>query len=139
MRSNTVFVNVVLFFRDVAIIYPNGYGQIVGRIKDLVIRGGENLYPREIEEVLVKHPSILDAHVVGVPDQRLGEELCAWIKVKENTITAEDVQEFCKLSLAHFKVPRYILFVDEFPVTVTGKVQKMKMKDQSIEKLGLNK
>lgn len=112
----------------------------MGRIKDLVIRGGENLYPREIEEVLVKHPSILDAYVVGVPDPRYGEELCAWIKVKESIdkpLTSEDVKTFCKETLAHFKVPKYILFVEEFPVTVTGKVQKMKMREQSIVKLGL--
>ena len=131
----------MIFLRDIAVIYPNGYGQIVGRIKDLVIRGGENLYPREIEEVLIHHPSVAGAYVVGVPDDRFGEELCAWIQLKSNckeTCTVDEIKAFCKQKLAHFKIPQHILFVDEFPTTVTGKIQKFKMREMSIEKLGIN-
>jgi fatty-acyl-CoA synthase len=129
----------MIIFRDIAVIYPNGYGQIVGRIKDLVIRGGENLYPREIEEVLVRHPSVAEAYVVGVPDERFGEELCAWIKLKPDTnadkINVDDIKAYCKGQLAHFKVPKYAIFVNEFPTTVTGKVQKFIMREESIIKL----
>ena len=125
-----------LIFRDIAVIYSNGYGQIVGRIKDLVIRGGENLYPREIEEVLIHHPDVSEAYVVGVPDDRFGEELCAWIKLKSGSFGDElGIKTFCKAKLAHFKIPKYIMFVDEFPTTVTGKIQKFKMREESIKKL----
>lgn len=118
-------------------IYPNGYGQIVGRKKDMVIRGGENLYPREIEEVLIHHPDVAEAYVVGVPDERFGEELCAWVKLSKENCQIEDIKNFCRSNLAHFKVPKYVLFVREFPLTVTGKIQKFKMREQSIEILDL--
>jgi len=113
--------------------------RIVGRIKDMVIRGGENVYPREIEEFLFTHPSIADVQIVGVPDPRYGEELCAWVRVREGaSITEEDVRDHCRGSLAHFKVPRYVIVVEEFPMTVTGKVQKYKMREVSIERLGID-
>jgi fatty-acyl-CoA synthase len=117
-----------------------GYVNIVGRSKDMVIRGGENVYPREVEEFLYTHEHIADVSVVGVPDERYGEELCAWVIVRGGAELSEDaVREFCRGRLAHFKVPRYVLFTDEFPMTVTGKVQKFKMRDDSIERLGLQK
>jgi fatty-acyl-CoA synthase len=112
--------------------------RIVGRIKDMVIRGGENVYPREVEEFLYTHPSIADVQVVGVPDPRYGEELCAWVRLRDgNSITEEEVREHCRASLAHFKVPRYVLFVEDFPMTVTGKVQKFRMRDESVDRFGL--
>jgi fatty-acyl-CoA synthase len=112
--------------------------RIVGRIKDMVIRGGENIYPREIEEFLYTHPEIADVQVIGVPDQRYGEELMAWVVLRSGaTLTDEEVREFCRGKIAHFKVPRYVKFVDSFPVTVTGKVQKFKMREAAIEELGL--
>ena len=123
---------------DLAIRDADGYVRITGRIKDMIIRGGENVYPREIEEFLFTHPKIESVQVVGVPDARLGEELCAWIKLRagEKT-TADEVRAFCKGKLAHFKIPRYVDFVEEFPLTVTGKVQKFKIREQAIERLGL--
>jgi fatty-acyl-CoA synthase len=123
---------------DLAIRLPNGYYRITGRIKDMVIRGGENIYPREIEEFLFTHPSIEQSAVVGVPDDRYGEELCAWIKLKEGAkLTEDEVRDFCRAALAHYKVPRYVRFVDAFPQTVTGKIQKFKIREQMIETLGL--
>ncbi|HET7530805.1 MAG TPA: AMP-binding protein [Mycobacteriales bacterium] len=123
---------------DLATMDADGYLNIVGRIKDMVIRGGENVYPREVEEFLYTHPAIADVQVVGVPDERYGEELCAWVRVREGaTISEDDVREFCRGKLAHFKVPRYVIVVDEFPMTVTGKIQKFKMREVSIERLGL--
>jgi fatty-acyl-CoA synthase len=123
---------------DLATIDDEGYGNIVGRIKDMVIRGGENLYPREIEEYLYKHPKVQDAQVFGVADDRYGEELCAWIRVKPGeTLTADEVRAFCHGQIAHNKIPRYIEFVAEFPMTVTGKVQKFIMRDEVEKKLGL--
>jgi fatty-acyl-CoA synthase len=125
---------------DLATIDDEGYGNIVGRIKDMVIRGGENLYPREIEEFLYKHPKIQDAQVFGVADDRYGEELCAWIRAKPGeTLSAEEVRGFCQGQIAHNKVPRYIEFVDEFPMTVTGKIQKFIMRDAVEQKLGLTR
>jgi fatty-acyl-CoA synthase len=110
----------------------------VGRLKDMVIRGGENVYPREIEEFLYRHPKIQDVQVIGVPDPRYGEEICAWIKLKgDQTATAEEIREFCKGQIAHYKIPRHIEFVAEFPMTITGKIQKFVMREQTIEKLGL--
>ena len=107
----------------------DGYVNIVGRIKDMIIRGGENVYPREIEEFLYGHPDIVDVQVIGVPDARYGEELMAWVRLREGaTITVEDVAEFCRGKIAHYKVPRYVHVTDEFPMTVTGKVQKYKMR-----------
>jgi fatty-acyl-CoA synthase len=123
---------------DLATIDEEGYVNIVGRIKDMVIRGGENVYPREIEEFLFRHPKVEAVQVVGVPDPKYGEELCAWIKLKSGVAaTPVEIQEFCKDQIAHYKIPRYIKFVDAFPMTVTGKVQKFIMREQMIEELGL--
>ncbi|AYH42875.1 AMP-binding protein [Azoarcus sp. DN11] len=123
---------------DLATIDDEGFCNIVGRIKDMVIRGGENLYPREIEEFLYRHPKILDVQVVGVPDQKYGEELCAWVIVREGqTLSEDEVREFCKGQIAHYKVPRYIRFVDTFPMTVTGKIQKFQIREQMKRELGL--
>jgi fatty-acyl-CoA synthase len=124
---------------DLATMDAEGYLNIVGRSKDMVIRGGENVYPREVEEFLYTHPDVADVQVVGVPDERYGEELCAWIQLREGAseLDAAAVKEFCAGKLAHFKVPRYVLCVDEFPMTVTGKIQKYKMREASIEQLGL--
>lgn len=123
---------------DLATMDDEGYVNIVGRIKDMVIRGGENIYPREIEEFLYRHPKVQDVQVVGVPDIKYGEELCAWIIVKPGAALIEDeVREFCKGKIAHYKVPRYIRFVPAFPMTVTGKIQKFKIRDEMIELLDL--
>jgi fatty-acyl-CoA synthase len=123
---------------DLATMDAEGYCNIVGRIKDLVIRGGENVYPREIEEFLYTHPDISDVQVVGVPDERYGEELCAWVVPRADaTLTEDEVREFCRASLAHFKVPRYVVFTDGFPMTVTGKVQKYKMREDAVARLRL--
>lgn len=123
---------------DLATMDDEGYVNIVGRIKDMVIRGGENIYPREIEEFLYRHPKVQDVQVVGVPDVKYGEELCAWIIVKPGAALSEDeVREFCKGKIAHYKVPRYIRFVPAFPMTVTGKIQKFKIRDEMIELLDL--
>ena len=123
---------------DLAVMADDGYVNIVGRIKDMVIRGGENIYPREIEEFLYTHPAVADVQVIGVPDPKYGEELMAWIKLRPGTTIDEDeVRAFCRGAIAHYKVPRYIRFVDDFPMTVTGKVQKFLMREQSIADLGL--
>ncbi|MEV4056605.1 AMP-binding protein [Amycolatopsis sp. NPDC049688] len=124
---------------DLAVMDADGYLNITGRIKDMVIRGGENLYPREIEEFLYTHPDILDAQVIGVPDEKYGEELMAWIRMREGAspLTAEAVREFCSGKLAHYKIPRYVHVVEEFPMTVTGKVRKVEMREKSITLLGL--
>jgi fatty-acyl-CoA synthase len=123
---------------DLATMDAEGYVNIVGRLKDMVIRGGENVYPREIEEFLYSHPKIQDVQVIGVPDPRYGEEICAWIKLKGGqSATPEEIREFCKGQIAHYKIPRYIEFVPEFPMTITGKIQKFVMREQTIEKLGL--
>jgi fatty-acyl-CoA synthase len=116
-----------------------GYVRVVGRIKDMVIRGGENVYPREIEEFLYTHPAVADVQVIGVPDERYGEELMAWIIPRQGTSPTEDeIKAFCQGKIAHFKVPRYLKLVDSFPMTVTGKVQKFKMRDSAIEELQLD-
>ncbi|XP_033742151.1 medium-chain acyl-CoA ligase ACSF2, mitochondrial-like [Pecten maximus] len=123
---------------DTAVIDKDGFCKIVGRIKDLIIRGGENIYPMEIEDVLYKHPKIKAVQVVGVPDKRLGEEICAWIEVKDGQkFTEQEVKDFCKDKLARYKVPRYISFVKEYPLTVTGKVQKYKIQEAATKELGL--
>ena len=123
---------------DLATMDDDGYLNIVGRIKDMVIRGGENIYPREIEEFLYRHPAIQDVQVFGVPDKRFGEELCAWVKIRAGmTLTADEVKAFCKDQIAHYKVPRHIQFVDEFPMTVTGKMQKFIMREKMAETLGV--
>jgi fatty-acyl-CoA synthase len=125
---------------DLAVETPDGYYHITGRIKDLIIRGGENIYPREIEEFLYTHPAIADVQVVGLPDARYGEEVCAWIRLKPGMdLTAEDVGSFCRDRIARYKVPRYIVFVTEYPTTVTGKVQKFKLREMGIERFGLQK
>ncbi|MGH8971881.1 MAG: AMP-binding protein [Acidimicrobiia bacterium] len=123
---------------DLATMDEDGYVNIVGRIKDMIIRGGENIYPREIEEFLYTHPDISDVSVIGVPDVKYGEELMAWVKVREGaTLTEDQVKDHCRGRIAHYKVPRYIKFTDGFPMTVTGKVQKFKMRKQAVAELGL--
>jgi fatty-acyl-CoA synthase len=123
---------------DLAVMDEAGYLNIVGRIKDLVIRGGENIYPREVEEFLHGHPQIEDVQVTGVPDEKYGEELCAWIRVRGGAeLTAEDIRAYCTGKIAHFKIPRYVRLTTEFPMTVTGKVQKFRMREVSVEELGL--
>jgi fatty-acyl-CoA synthase len=125
---------------DLATMDAEGYLNIVGRIKDMVIRGGENIYPREVEEFLYGHPDIADVQVVGVPDERYGEELCAWVRLREGAapLTAEALREFCRGRLAHYKVPRYVHCAEEFPMTVTGKIRKVEMRERSVELLGLS-
>ena len=123
---------------DLAVRRPDGYYHITGRIKDMVIRGGENIYPREIEEYLFRHPAIEQAAVVGLPDQKYGEELCAWIKLKAGaTATEDEIRAFVKAGLAHFKIPRYVSFVESFPQTISGKIQKFKIREQMVEELKL--
>jgi fatty-acyl-CoA synthase len=123
---------------DQATMDDAGYLKIVGRIKDMVIRGGENVYPREVEEFLLGHPEVLDVQVVGVPDERFGEELCAWVRRREGAeCEPEDLREHCRGRIAHYKVPRYVRFTDEFPLTVTGKVQKYKLRERAVSELGL--
>jgi fatty-acyl-CoA synthase len=123
---------------DLATMDADGYVNIVGRIKDMIIRGGENVYPREIEEFLYGHPDIADVQVIGVPDVKYGEEIMAWVRVREGaSLTEDDVRAFCQGRIAHFKVPRYVRLADEFPMTVTGKIQKFKMREVAIEELGL--
>jgi fatty-acyl-CoA synthase len=114
----------------------DGYLRIVGRIKDMIIRGGENIYPREVEEFLYTHEAINEVQVFGIPDAKMGEEVCAWIQLEEGrTLTEEDVKAFCKGQITHFKIPKYVRFVDEFPMTVTGKIQKFKMTEMMVEQL----
>ena len=123
---------------DLAVIDADGYGNIVGRLKDMIIRGGENVYPREIEEFLFRHPKIQDVAVFGVPDQRLGEQIAAWVKLRAGlTASAEDIQAFCQGQIAHYKIPHYVQFVEEFPLTVTGKIQKFMMREAMIVSLKL--
>jgi fatty-acyl-CoA synthase len=123
---------------DLATIDDHGYVSIVGRIKDVIIRGGENIYPREIEEFLFTHPSVVDVQVIGVPDGYYGEEIMAWVKLEdESSVTADDIRTFCQDRIARYKIPRYVHFADQFPMTVTGKVQKFKMRKEAIELLGL--
>jgi fatty-acyl-CoA synthase len=121
---------------DLGVMDEEGYVKVVGRLKDMIIRGGENIYPREIEEFLFTHPKIQDAKVIGVPDERFGEEVCAWVQLKEGETLAEDeIRAFCKQNIAYFKVPRYIRLVKEFPMTVTGKIQKFKMRETMVKEL----
>jgi len=124
---------------DLATMDDQGYVRIVGRIKDMVIRGGENVYPREIEEFLYTHPDVADVQVIGVPDERYGEELMAWVILRPGaSVTEQEIKDFCKGQIAHFKIPRYVKVVDSFPMTVTGKVQKFKMREEAIDELGLD-
>ena len=121
---------------DLATIDAEGYGNIVGRLKDMVIRGGENIYPREVEDYLYRHPAVEDVAVVGIPDERMGEELCAWVRLKPGTeASADDMREFCRGQIAHYKVPRYVRIVDDFPTTVTGKVQKYLIREAMVADL----
>jgi fatty-acyl-CoA synthase len=124
---------------DLAVMRSDGYANIVGRIKDMVIRGGENIYPREVEEFLYSHPDIEDVQVIGVPDERYGEEICAWVTMRSGAepLDVDAVRAFCSGRLAHFKIPRYVMVVDEFPMTVTGKIRKVEMRERTVEKLGL--
>lgn len=123
---------------DLGTLDENDYCKITGRLKDMVIRGGENIYPREIEEFLYTHPAISDVQVIGVPDKKYGEELMAWVKLKNAaSISPDEIKAFCRGRIAHFKIPRYIKFVDDFPMTVSGKIQKYKMREDSIKELGL--
>jgi fatty-acyl-CoA synthase len=123
---------------DLAVMADDGYVNIVGRSKDMVIRGGENVYPREVEEFIYTHPDVEDVQVIGVPDDRYGEELMAWVRLRPGAgVEPEDIRDFCRGKIAHFKIPRYVKFVTEFPMTVTGKVQKFKMREQAVEELGL--
>ena len=124
---------------DLAVMDADGYLSITGRIKDMVIRGGENIYPREIEEFLLTHGDVLDAQVIGVPDAKYGEELMAWIRMRDGAepLTAESLRAFCTGKLAHYKIPRYVHVVDEFPMTVTGKVRKVQMREEASDLLGL--
>ncbi|WP_433465137.1 AMP-binding protein [Spirillospora sp. CA-128828] len=124
---------------DLAVMDDEGYVNITGRIKDMVIRGGENIYPREIEEFLYTHPDIVDAQVIGVPDEKYGEELMAWVRLREGTpgLTAGQLREFCEGRLAHYKIPRYVHVVDDFPMTVTGKIRKVQMRAEAVDILGL--
>ncbi|MCP9952483.1 AMP-binding protein [Actinomadura madurae] len=124
---------------DLAVMDGDGYVNITGRIKDMVIRGGENIYPREIEEFLYTHPDIVDAQVIGVPDEKYGEELMAWVRLREGVpgLTAGELRAFCEGKLAHYKIPRYVHVVDEFPMTVTGKIRKVQMRAEAVDILGL--
>ena len=123
---------------DLAVMDDDGYINIVGRIKDMIIRGGENVYPREIEEYLYRHPDVVEVQVVGVPDARYGEEIMAWVQLRDGaTMDADDIKEFCRGQIAHYKIPRYVKLTDEFPMTITGKIQKYLMRETSIEELGL--
>ena len=115
---------------DIAVVDDEGFFQIVGRSKDMLIRGGENIFPREIEDLLYKHPAVEQVEVIGAPDEKYGEEVCAWIKLQEgHTVTAQEIRDFCKGKIAHFKIPRYVRFVGGFPMTITGKVQKFVMRE----------
>src|SRR6202048_887573 len=123
---------------DLATIDEDGYVRIVGRIKDMIIRGGENVYPREIEEVLSTHELVADVQVIGVPDARYGEELVAFVIIKPGaSLTEDELREFCRGQIAHFKIPRHVKFVTEYPMTVTGKIQKYKLRETAIDQLGL--
>ena len=123
---------------DLAVMDENGYCKITGRIKNMIIRGGENIYPREIEEFLYTYPKVADVQVYGVPDAKYGEQVMAAIKLKENTsATVEDIVNFCRGSIANYKVPRYVKFVDDFPMTASGKIQKFKLREMAIKELNL--
>ncbi|QQD83851.1 AMP-binding protein [Bacillus siamensis] len=123
---------------DLAVMDEDGYCKITGRLKDMLIRGGENIYPREIEEMLYRHPAVADVQVVGVPDPKYGEEAAAWIRLKDGqTASTEDIRTFCKEHIARYKVPRYVLFTDEYPMTASGKIQKFKLREKTIEELKL--
>jgi fatty-acyl-CoA synthase len=123
---------------DLATLDEQGYGRIVGRIKDMIIRGGENIYPREIEEHLLTHPDIVDAQIFGVPDAKFGEEVCAWVISRSGTLSVEAVIAHCRNHIAHYKVPRHVRLVEQFPLTVTGKVQKFAMREIMVAELSVD-
>ena len=124
---------------DLGVMDEDGYVEITGRIKDLIIRGGENVSPREIEEFLYAHPDILDVQVVGIPDPKFGEEICAFLRTtSETALDVESVGAYCKGRIAHYKIPRYVLCVEDFPMTVTGKIQKYRLREIAVEQLGLD-
>ena len=124
---------------DLAVMREDGRVNIVGRLKDMIIRGGENIYPREIEEFLHTHPNVSDVQVIGVPDKKYGEVVCAWIRLRQGqTATEDEIRDFCRGQIATFKIPRHIRFVTEFPMTVTGKIQKFRMREQMLSELGLS-
>jgi Acyl-CoA synthetases (AMP-forming)/AMP-acid ligases II len=123
---------------DLATIDAEGYANIVGRVKDMLIRGGENVYPREIEEYLLRHPGVQDAQVFGVPDAKYGEEVCAWVVPRRgHALTEQELRAFCQGQIAHYKVPRYVRIVEQFPLTATGKAQKFEMRKAMMAELGL--
>jgi fatty-acyl-CoA synthase len=125
---------------DLATMDDEGYLKIVGRIKDMIIRGGENVYPREVEEFLYTHPDVSDVQVIGVPSEKYGEEVMAWVKAKEGRIvTGEQLAEYCRGQIATYKIPRYWRLTDAFPMTVTGKIQKFRMREISVQELGLER
>jgi fatty-acyl-CoA synthase len=138
-KTAEVLVDGWMHTGDIAVMDADGYVQITGRIKDMVIRGGENIYPREIEEFLYTHPDVLDAQVIGVPDEKYGEELCVWVRMRDGAepLTAESLRAYADGRLAHYKIPRYVRVVDEFPMTVTGKVRKVEMRQVTVTELGL--
>ena len=138
-RTQEAIVDGWMHTGDLGTLDADGYCNIVGRKKDMLIRGGENVYPREIEEFLFRHPKVLSVQVFGVPDPKYGEEVCAWVKKAEGAaLTEEDVRAFCRGQIAHYKVPRYVMFVDDFPMTITGKPQKYLMREQAARHLGLS-
>ncbi|MCG8490268.1 MAG: AMP-binding protein, partial [Sneathiellales bacterium] len=123
---------------DLATLDADGYCNIVGRVKDMIIRGGENIYPREIEEFLYRHPAVQEVQVFGIPSERLGEEVCTWIVLHPGQeVSEEDIKEFCQGQIAHYKIPKYVRFKEELPMTVTGKPQKFIMRDLMVEELDL--
>jgi len=122
---------------DLATMDEAGYVRIVGRIKDMIIRGGENIYPREIEEFLYQHPAISEVQVFGIPDDKMGEEVCAWVQLNAGqSMTEEELKAFCRDKITHFKIPRFVKFVDEYPMTVTGKIQKFVMREEMLKDIG---
>ena len=140
-KTAEVLVDGWMHTGDIAVMDDDGFVRVTGRIKDMVIRGGENVYPREVEEFLYEHPDVQDVQVIGVPDDRYGEELCAWVRMREGAepLTAEALREFCTGRLAHYKIPRYVRVVDDFPMTVTGKVRKVEMREKTVAELGLQR
>jgi fatty-acyl-CoA synthase len=135
-KTAETIVNGWLHSGDLGTMNEYGYVRITGRIKDMIIRGGENIYPREIEEFLFTHPKISEVQVFGIDDPKMGEEVCAWVQLKEGRMaTEEEIRDFCKGQISHFKIPRYIRFVDEFPMTVTGKIRKIEMRAMMVEEL----
>ena len=137
-RTAETIVNSWLHSGDLGTMDRHGYVRITGRIKDMIIRGGENIYPREVEEFLYTHPAISEVQVFGIPDEKMGESVCAWVQLKPgNSISEGDLVEYCSDQIAHFKIPRHVRFVDEFPMTVTGKIRKVEMRQNMIDELGL--